>query len=85
MSVKMISDRAVVCADHQRGLDLAGGGQQHADQMLPRGAVELAGRFISQYESRPLREHSSDRDSLTLTPRQLLGKLSSEIVHPHRG
>lgn len=55
MSVEMISDRAVVCADHQRGPDLAGGGQQDADQMLPRGAVELAGRFIGQYESRPLR------------------------------
>ena len=81
----MIRNRPIMCADHQRSPDLAGSGQQHTDQLLPRGAVELSGRFIGQYESRPLRQHPSDRDSLTLTPRQLLGKLSSKIVYPHGG
>jgi hypothetical protein len=72
MSVEAIGDRRIVCAHDQRGTNPGGGGQQHFDQMLSGGAIELSGWFIGQDESRPLREHPGDRDSLTLTPRQVL-------------
>ncbi len=56
--------------------------EQHHD-LLARGAVEVAGRFVGEQDTRPVHQRPGDRHPLPLASRELVGPVQHAVLEPH--
>src|ERR1700743_1871126 len=83
-AVAALVERGVVRHQHQRHAALGMFGEQEIDDLLSGGLVEIAGRFVSDENSRIGRERAGERDAWLFAARKLRRIVMQPVTEPDR-
>ena len=72
----------VVGGDDQGRLGPGQRGEQHVEQMLGGGVIELPGRLVGEDQRRAVRDRPRHRDALGLPAGEFFGKFIGDLGEP---